>query len=1532
MTDQDSLKSLRGLHQDLIALENSQLLTVERLWADLEIRIDEFRKLLDKSPKNETSRNTLLSGMNKPKNMHLTELTEFQTLGKIQIDDEEYSINEEFKETTLQLADALDLNEIDSARLLLQAQQDVEALDRPHAVSAVIRFHEQRQFLVECLRLLLKCSADTECEEDVRDVLRQLVALILETKDGPARNGSLFAQKCLQAMKDIEGWLRALGDRHQGTLTLGHPSTPEYDEIMGFQQLSLAQQHESLAAIYTYLIKANHTGPEDFYKLLDHLPALDRWNNLAIHYVPIILALCSQYGSPDGSATLREARMLNTKIIDSKDSAPWTLRNLQAATITWWLSEYSGWYLEQPTGSPVQGMDLDAEAIARSDAFLQALRDGAFQCTLSICSEITPEDWNDQMRNGLTEYLLRETLTPICGVALNSNYFRDLVMEQLETFTDAFITNMPDTLRRFRVEEDDQRKRINSGLQPGVRTGEMEHDLHLERFLVIISYAFENRVDAAQSFWADSDSNLYGFLQWASKRQSTPRVGAFCETLRSIAKGEECATSAHHFLLQDSDTPSARIRRSSSLSWAQIVAELTLYTSKIGEQAANIRPPSQYNGRPSSDDIDEPESALMLECYLRLISHICHQSKAARSWILNHPTFRIFDVLFLLCSNNVPSRIHARAFATLGTLLTDKKKDVGDMVWSALDLWASGGFPQSPSIPKSTKITSTSMLMEDVIFQGISNDVEETTEFIGFLYSLVVPASDESGLNDSLPFPEQLGSTYRMPGIEPYIDFVLGRIFAVQVHQLENSLRRKILRLNILNFTATCLASFNEDLVILANRSNVPIDTAMNASSLLSYVRLHPFSRVMEWMFNDRVLVALFATAHQNVDDISNASPESPLVLALLRSIDVMNLIMDLQSTYLDIVRPLIKTKSTGRSPSVINPSLASFEDSVATNLHLIVDLGLYCGVGIQQLTISSLKLLEKLSSSRKLNTPSMPGLGSRLNTNRLVGVLEQTNELERVIRSLILAMELDVREMSYGAAAPGWTIKSVVLDFLNHSLAISPEKPCLAHSLLGFHCNGSMLDIEPTGLFARSSSLFHTILRLIIEYPDGSGGMLQSWSLSLRQKGLQLLSSLWSSPLTSMFTLTELRTTDFLFALLLKQIAIEPNAIWEQRSIKDPEFLYSESSLALEHYLSQRYYFCEYASAELRLVATENIPSLRARIFSSLLGSTSMPDGGQITNLTVFDLLDFIDLDLSDRHVMPQATFFAGIDFDIGLGSVYETTENVYNLKSLEELMALHLSKMRKEGRLQNLGGEQQALTEAQNLLLYFHGNNSLRRLRSIRSNTLKAWANLLAVTISHCELDQISKSSLILQSSQILVPKLENYAEEGGSEATDIAHLLQVLLLEFNFQSSTLAGKRGGDVGNDRLFPIFRAALRSIHAPEGDSTFRESLYNICHRYLTGMEEVSKPPEVPSRRLYSTRTVKAAGDNVIDLICDDAYGGSETCRVSALLLLNSFIAMAKEEKSSYMIDSIVRTNFILVLVETIKDIPQELRDSPERG
>ena len=1437
----------------------------------------------------------------------------------------EYSINQEFRATTEIIADALDLDELESARLLIAAGENADKLDRSKAATAIINFHQRRLFLLGCLRLLTKQSHDPEGPETVRDVARHLVGSILETKDGPARNGSLYTQKCLNAMAGIEKWLHSLGERHQGNIALGQILTAEYTEILELQQSSLAEQHESLGAIATYLIKAGYAGVEDFHKLLDYLPRLDRWNSIAIHYVPMITAFTSQCGSPDGSGTMREARMLNSKIMDNKDKSPWVLRNLQAAFITWWLSEYSGWYIEQPTGSPLQNVNLDAEAEARSEAFSQALKDGAFECTLTICSHVIPDESYDPARNGLLDLLLRDSVPLPNELPLYSTYFQQLILEQFESFVDTFVTNMPDTLRRFKLDEDDQRKKLRSGFP---MEGVTEQAFHLERFLMIVSFAYGQRPDSAQAFWGDFDGNLYGFLQWASRRLSTPCMSAFCEMLSSISGGEESARFAHRFLLDEGNTTAAKIRRSTSLNWDQIFAELSLYTSRSREQPLANQPINHYGRKSNPDEVDEPESAYLLESYLRLTTHLCGESAEVRSWIMTQPNFHILELLFQLCNSNVSSRLQACAFKLIQSLLTEKSVDTGMTVWTSLDHWVSGAF--SPhNLPRPPKATTSAAWAEEVTFSAIAASFEHTCEFICLLQSLVLPGVPDTGLNDQLPFPETLGSAYRMAGIDPYIDFVFDRIFASKLPYGEDQLQHRIMTMNILSFAAICLRTFNEDLVILANRSSMAVDEAMNTSSLLTYVRLHPFTRVMEWMFNDRVLYQLFASAECKVEEVASSSPSSPLILGLLRTIEVMNLVIDLQSTYLDVVRPLINMQSAGRRQQVLNPSLASFEDTVALRMNLVVALGLYSGAGNQELTIGSLELLGKLAGSRKLNIQATSGINQRLYSNRLISIVEQHGETDRIAKSLVQALQFDAREISQGPSAPGWTIKSAILDFLIHCLSYSSNMPTLAHALLGFTCKGTDVLVEDGSLFDRRESLFHAILNLAIDYPDGDGESLQAWALGIKQKGMQVLSILWASPITSLFTMGQLQIDDSLFAFFLKQRTFGPHTIWDGRSIRNHDFLSTESAEALEYCLWYRCSLFEYTSTAIRLAADAGASSLLANIFSTLLGSTSTPIGEQIPNLTVFDLFDFTELDFAGAKSLPQPNYFAGLDFSIGTGTELQKTAESFDMKMIQEVISLRANELRRSGLFKDANEEQRASEEAQQILSYLRSENSRRILTFTTLQTMKTWAELLILSIGTCALDPAAKAALILQALQLVTPKLEDYASTNVRHAIDIAKLILALLFQLDFAASALDRSRAGDVANDRLFQVFRTALRAVNRPEVDMQLREVLYKICYRYLGGMAVVS---DAPVRQRHGIQTVRATGERTMDIVCDDAFGASAACRISALLLLDSLAGVAKIDKSNYIVDSLMRTNFLQVLVESLESIPQELRQTNANG
>jgi nuclear pore complex protein Nup205 len=195
------------------------------------------------------------------------------------VQDEEYAINEDFQQTALQLADALDLDEIESARIVLEALGDAEILGRPLLESSIIRFHQTRKYLLDSFRLILYASIDVNIPEPIKDVLLGVIIRVLQPQDSSGA-GQSFVSKCLQKMGEMKSMLQSLTDRLNGASVLGQIQRSEFHETIEYQRASLVQQHESLGIIVHYLVKANHAEPKDFEQILDILKRADKYDNL----------------------------------------------------------------------------------------------------------------------------------------------------------------------------------------------------------------------------------------------------------------------------------------------------------------------------------------------------------------------------------------------------------------------------------------------------------------------------------------------------------------------------------------------------------------------------------------------------------------------------------------------------------------------------------------------------------------------------------------------------------------------------------------------------------------------------------------------------------------------------------------------------------------------------------------------------------------------------------------------------------------------------------------------------------------------------------------------------------------------------------------------------------------------------------------------------------------------------------------------------------------------------------------------------
>jgi len=232
---------------------------------------------------------------------------------------------------------------------------------------------------------------------------------------------------------------------------------------------------------------------------------------------------------------------------------------------------------------------------------------------------------------------------------------------------------------------------------------------------------------------------------------------------------------------------------------------------------------------------------------------------------------------------------------------------------------------------------------------------------------------------------------------------------------------------------------------------------------------------------------------------------------------------------------------------------------------------------------------------------------------------------------------------------------------------------------------------------------------------------------------------------------------------------------------------------------------------------------------------------------------------------------------------------------------------------------------------------DNQIKRLWASRLKALQAWVQLLLVMVEAGDFDDAIKIQFMLQTLQTILPRLESNLE-NSAEAMELARLVKALLFSLNLESEAFNKGDLGELVSDRLFYLFRVSLRAITSVGANGALKEIFYSIGYRYLTRMSDVTGDATngavhgvnavdgIQSR--HSTQTVKAVGERLIELICDDALAGEKTCRIAALLLLGSLVQMADRENSKYIIESLNRLNFIGILVHSIKDVANDLRET----
>ncbi|KAF2719779.1 hypothetical protein K431DRAFT_106626 [Polychaeton citri CBS 116435] len=1489
MDAMDPVFRLQHLQQDLATFVETRVSNLVRLSAELEASIDDFRRLLDKNGQNAESRKALSAGGG-------------SNVQKARIGEEEYVISPEFRDTVFMVSDELKLDEIEAAQLCIAAQDEAGNADETLGLMACIRFHTRRQALLDCLRMVLQISADSDAEDDLSEGFRSIAQTIIQGKDGRPNDASSYWRKCLEALTDIENGIKYIADKR---IMLEQTKQvifgPEAEALHG-QRISLQHQHESLVAVVTYLVQGNYVQLEDFRILLNKLTNLDVSIDLTAHYLPLIISAAASFASGDNSTPgIADVHKLFQR---GPSQLHWKNKDLQALTTICWLAEYTS---RDPEGATDE--ERRKAATEQDNLFFDQLEEKPLHMMLAICNYLNPEIWHDPAKVGLVRYLLDDFRGFSSTIERAADFFSDIAMRELQTFADAFIANMPDVLRRMKSKEDSQRR---DALSRPIQERE-PYELHYERFMMIVAYAYQDDPEAAQDWWSDKDGNLFGFLRWASQRLPTPRVATFCELLRAIASDDKSSNHAHRFLLEDSAMGTNRTRKSGTVSWSQIFGEIEIFAATVRDKPALLR---SSNGAPQPEEnFVEVETSIMLEAYLRLTSHLCRKSSEARNWLLREQTFPLPDMLLELARADLgSSRLPACCLETLSALLTDKTPEVNDGMWVLIDNWVMAKPAGSQGKPQGR--STRNPFLDNPYLTGVTRDAETAVSFINLLNALLAPSNSIKAItSDTLPFPEQLGTATRQTGIEAYIDHVLGYTFVSTLPQNDipaDDSEMWLLQHSCLNFIHQCLSSFNESLVVVASSGNTVANAALSTTSLPTYLRLHPFARVMDFMFSSTAIPPLFFAIEKNAESLDSMNANSPSVQTALKALQVMNLVLDQQATYFNIVRPVVKIQSSSRAPPVANPTLTSFDEVMISNLGSVVNIAAFIASVHAELSLEALQLLKKLAASRKFASVDDPTTGLS-HGNRLVGRLQEFSDA--IFAGLGNDLQIFDLDLEREEPTPKLVRAKEVLNVLNANLDASPNRPSVAHCILGFLCTERTVSISPEGPFATGKSLFHSIARAAVEMPIIAGGTAVSWLISMKRSCLLIIHKLATSTMTTSIVEEELRIMDFQPALAESQIPAYLDMTWDGKSSTDPHTLITASAFGIADFINSRQLFFEYSAFALRSAADALAASTLETIVGTLLGDIKHPNGSISRIVSVFDLLDFFDIDISDT-LSANPKLLTITDFS---SCASETPEfgRAYDTKLVDELCALHTRELYKRGAVRQISDEAQLDDDLNAIKVSLVSQNHSAAIQRARITALESWTDLLSLIATHGGLTSTDQLAFALKGLQMSLPKLERSLLNNMDAAALIAKL-NLALVQVTAESQRTEG-RSTTAGHERLLSTFRVCLKALMDDNAGLALRDVCYRTCCIILEfTLPNSSHQSSLPHAETSYLQLIQTAGERLVRIVTEDAFSGRGVTRVSSLLFLDALTALFQAQKAvGHILRGLSRLNFVPVLIDS---------------
>ena len=923
---------------------------------------------------------------------------------------------------------------------------------------------------------------------------------------------------------------------------------------------------------------------------------------------------------------------------------------------------------------------------------------------------------------------------------------------------------------------------------------------------------------------------------------------------------------------------------------------------------------------------------------------------------------------------------------TLAAFAKDDESIIAE-IWEGLDLRLQQyveriqnqrTFFNVPVITRTSTFKDVNLVTLDITTPETTSP-DEYAAFLQLLTTLVEVSSMDHPLHDVLTFDEKLGEKYRIPGVHPFINFVMQLFPSALLSAPLDADSKSILVWNCLEFLFQSLESFNPDLIKFANVGGLNVDKGISCSTLMAYISLHPGALIMTHMLDDRILSPIFETLNIPIERLNEEPTTSPVVKSVLRGLQVINSVLNWQRMFANIVEPLIRDHLqtvTGQDlHSLRHTSLKSFESRILSRVASVNQIALFINAEDPEIALLAVNTLDRLAAFARGNIVGGVSPMEIPRRNRLLEIIRNSKDSKRIMFGVLNKLEeVDTEEAIAPFDSNSLRQKRAVLSLLRKDLIDSPEVPSVAHFLLGYHVTeGGLLELgQGKGNIGSEVSVLKSVFSLIDPVEDevlsatvADRNPIETMSrdLSTSEMALEIIVRLCTATLSAAITTTALRQDAVYLQQFSTETAIFPKLLSAiELALRDGVPASGRSSI-ISSSIRRKTWLLRYLANELHIFASQKAFSSLRSMTEYLIGKKSESRGFQ----SLFDpdgtegrpLLTFFEQAIINVGTFEDIdpSMFGEVYSQVDWGSCRSEPRLGYfesDCQQVSELILLKTQEVLSTPPPKDERIHQVLFEEGRNVVETFVDRNIMQEMTWANGECLEAWSELFAVILEEGlkTVERPLRESFINESVRILILRFGDVSFLQSPHADSLAYIL-FHLIEAMQEPSAIA-TRGGilellDPSSDRFTVFFGNILAAIQGCSHIQSIRENLYFVIYSCVTFAISYAAPVEIESSNRSTLRSkskkldsqtflstlvqlTTTNGERFVDMLCHDSLTADGTCKVTSTLLLSVLAESDAETNLSIIGPILERRGFMRLFVPSITEARMELEKAIRNG